>query len=421
MPLEGAISIQPRDAANSLKREFDVTEFASQIESYYWEIPDMVVVDLPDRLVAAKAYFSRTNGEQGGSGRGETYSWNASGSSSIAGELVFTTESGYKGLVPATKSIFFLQKDSATTLGVVQKLRAIDSEKSRILTQYYPNVRPKSHGVTMFGGSISKSQSESLSVASESFSFGSSASVSIGTSYTPATIHSVVPIDIVVATPNTIAAGKDAIAIEDDITIRIIISGGNEFEDTEIANPFGLPTIIPADYTTSWDEGETKSPAIPSTEFPEFPDGRYLMALNATPYRFGYIRIEAMVAEIFSPYIGSIPDQSEYGQDIVPIPKASSYFPPRPPANITFTNITSNSFRLNWSPVDGASGYRLDVSPVSSFSSFVEGYENVQINAFTNSWAVSSLSSSTTFYIRLRSTTISGGVGKFSSASVTTL
>jgi hypothetical protein len=421
LPLEGAISIQPRDAANSLKREFDVTEFASQIESYYWEIPDMVSVDLPDRLVAAKAYFSRTNGEQGGRGEGATYSWNASGSSSIAGELVFTTESGYKGLVPATKSIFFLQKDSATTLGIVQKLRAIDSEKSRTLTQYYPNVRPKSHGVTMFGGSISRSQSKSLSVASESNSFGSSASVSIGTSYTPATIHSSVPIDVVVAGANTIEAGTGAIPIEDDITIRIIISGGNEFEDKEIINPFGPPTIIPANYTTSWYEGETKNPAIPPTEFPEFPDGRYLMGLNATPYRFGYIRIEAMVAEIFSPYIGSIPDQSEYGQNIVPIPQASSYFPPLIPADITFTNITSNSFGFNWSPVDGASGYRLDVSPVSSFSSFVEGYENVQINAFTNSWVVSGLSSLTTFYIRLRSTTSSGGLGKYAYASVETI
>ena len=46
---------------------------------------------------------------------------------------------------------------------------------------------------------------------------------------------------------------------------------------------------------------------------------------------------------------------------------------PSPPIAHPATYIASNSFTANWSTVSGATGYRLDVSPNSSFSTYVAG------------------------------------------------
>src|SRR5215471_3686719 len=40
------------------------------------------------------------------------------------------------------------------------------------------------------------------------------------------------------------------------------------------------------------------------------------------------------------------------------------------------TSVASYSFTANWSTVNGAARYRLDVSTSSSFSTYVPGYQN---------------------------------------------
>ena len=50
--------------------------------------------------------------------------------------------------------------------------------------------------------------------------------------------------------------------------------------------------------------------------------------------------------------------------------------PPAPTA-LAATSLTSNGFTANWSSSTGATGYRLDVSTNSLFSSFVSGYQNL--------------------------------------------
>lgn len=62
--------------------------------------------------------------------------------------------------------------------------------------------------------------------------------------------------------------------------------------------------------------------------------------------------------------------------------------------------IDLTSFLAKWSTVSGASGYRLDVSTVSNFSSFVSGYNNLSDTG--TSKIVTGLSESTTYYYRVR-------------------
>ena len=93
---------------------------------------------------------------------------------------------------------------------------------------------------------------------------------------------------------------------------------------------------------------------------------------------------------------------------------------PSPPIARAATYIASNSLTANWSSVSGATGYRLDVSPNSSFSTYVAGYQNLNVGN-TTSRSVSGLNASTTYYYRVRAYNGNGTSGNSNVVSVTTL
>ena len=74
---------------------------------------------------------------------------------------------------------------------------------------------------------------------------------------------------------------------------------------------------------------------------------------------------------------------------------------PAPPTALGATNVTNSSFTANWSIVSGAIGYRLDVSTKQSFSSYVPGYQDLNVGNSTTS-AVTGLNANTNYYYRLR-------------------
>jgi Fibronectin type III domain/PQQ enzyme repeat len=65
------------------------------------------------------------------------------------------------------------------------------------------------------------------------------------------------------------------------------------------------------------------------------------------------------------------------------------------------TNITFSSFTAHWSSVNGAIDYRLDVSTSNSFTTYVPGYQNLDVGNVT-SFPVTGLSANTTYYYRVR-------------------
>ena len=71
---------------------------------------------------------------------------------------------------------------------------------------------------------------------------------------------------------------------------------------------------------------------------------------------------------------------------------------PRAPVQLNIESISSSTISLSWSPVNGASSYRIDVATNNQFSNPI--YVNREENNINHT--ISSLSSATTYYIRVR-------------------
>jgi hypothetical protein len=84
------------------------------------------------------------------------------------------------------------------------------------------------------------------------------------------------------------------------------------------------------------------------------------------------------------------------------------------------TPATRSTFVAAWTPVAGATGYRLDVSRDSTFTNFVPGYRDLDVGNVTGK-AVTGLAPGTIYYYRVRSYGQSGAGASTDAASVMTV
>lgn len=75
---------------------------------------------------------------------------------------------------------------------------------------------------------------------------------------------------------------------------------------------------------------------------------------------------------------------------------------PSAPNATAATSVTASGFTANWDASSGATKYRLDVSTTSDFSTFVSGYQSLNVGNVVT-YAITGLLSSTTYYYRVRS------------------
>jgi len=103
---------------------------------------------------------------------------------------------------------------------------------------------------------------------------------------------------------------------------------------------------------------------------------------------------------------------TSYGDDVTFTTLAVA---PAAPVATAATSVTNSSFISNWNVSSGATSYRLDVSTVDTFVSFVTGYNDLTVNATTQS--VSGLTASTTYFYRVRA--VNTGGASISSNTIT--
>ncbi len=84
------------------------------------------------------------------------------------------------------------------------------------------------------------------------------------------------------------------------------------------------------------------------------------------------------------------------------------------------SSIQQTSFSANWTASTGATSYYLDVSTNSSFSSFVSGYENLNVGNVTTYNVASNLTCNTAYYYRIRATNTCGTSSNTGTINLTT-
>lgn len=92
-----------------------------------------------------------------------------------------------------------------------------------------------------------------------------------------------------------------------------------------------------------------------------------------------------------------------------------------PPATPTASaaSVGNTSFTANWGSVSGATGYRLDVSTQSDFSTFLTGFQDLDVGTALSK-NVTGLSENTTYYYRVRAVNSAGASASSSTISATT-
>jgi len=92
--------------------------------------------------------------------------------------------------------------------------------------------------------------------------------------------------------------------------------------------------------------------------------------------------------------------------------------PPSPPVVKAASGVTSNAFTANWQAPGGATGYRLDVSTSGDFSTFLNGFHNLDVGNVTNK-SVTGLTPTGTYFYRVRAYNTNGTSGNSGTVAVT--
>ena len=103
-------------------------------------------------------------------------------------------------------------------------------------------------------------------------------------------------------------------------------------------------------------------------------------------------------------------------QEVIEFPSANEVTPPI--ETVSSAPPTRGSFMATWDSVSDAKGYLLDVSTNNSFSSYVDGYNGLDVGN-VNGRAVTGLNPGTTYYYRVRSYTAASS-GEYSNVTTAT-
>lgn len=339
-------SIDPRDVYHSVSRQLDVAAYRTKALQEHWRVASYVNMELPDRLTSVEAVISKSISGGSATGSGTSWSIRASGTAAATIDIRFQIKNGYTGPIPATRHVFFLDKNSAGFSAVASKTNA----------QAFPQLFPEPVTFTSVSGSVTKevSSSSSSDIMSGSFSTGSGTSFGTALSSTittiPPTLHSAIAVGVVNLTVGNFSPGTSpsSYPVTGNATTNIITATGHNFVANQavrfsslvggtglntssvyfirdvsgatfkVASAVGGAAIdfssditggtvsssdqISADNTLTFDP-EYWPKNITATSPPSFPAGDYIVSIDTESFKYGLVRVTAVVAHITSNYV----------------------------------------------------------------------------------------------------------------------
>jgi len=267
--------VVPRDVIHSTIKKYDFESIKNKLESFILVLPDMVQIKLPDILIGNPIVaWGVANAGSTGSGVGDSFTYSVSSSSSRNGTLTYNIQQGFSGTIPAQRIVIFLNgKDingniiPLTSNSVLTKInQLLGNTIPEYSIKMYPNISPESHTITILGSRIEESESQSVSYSGASSTSSNSYSVTVEQATIPPTIHSEV-----------------SIAEE---TASLTVTSSIQPTNTQVKGRY-FPKSFP--------------PTL-NTVNGSFPTGKFLYSINSSPFRFGFLRIEAIVVEIKEEY-----------------------------------------------------------------------------------------------------------------------
>jgi hypothetical protein len=259
------LTVQPDTVLHSTVRELNVNSYRAAVLAQHYQLAAYVNVELPDRLIEVTAISVFGSSTGSATSTGSSWSIEASGTGSNTIDMRWRIKNGYTGPVPATRHIFFLDKTDA----------GFDAVKAKVNAAEFPSLFPEPVTITAVGGSVTRrvNSSASFDISSGNNSTGSGESFSntLQSSITtiPPTLHGQINIttETVNLTPFN-AGGGTLTATAPSFTGRF------------------SPSSIPA--------------TAPHTSFPA---GSYIISIDTESWRYGLVRVTALVAHIGQAYV----------------------------------------------------------------------------------------------------------------------
>jgi hypothetical protein len=257
--------IEPRNSLHSIKTVIDKNVVTDALEAYHVISGDVQNISLPDVLesVTVRIYNEESGSNDIAEGSGNSASASASIGIDCSSIIDTNIKNGYSGPAKSTRHIFFLPEGGSEYGAILAKTGA----------QPWPVVRPKQEKIEVTTVSEQRSARVALSLPDNvSRSKGGGKRTSRSVVNIPPTLHG-------------------------DITVTRSDDFGSPTASTSVSvsGPSGASASVDLRVESS---NRIVPPSFSATSPSFFPSGLYLYSVNASPYRYGFLRVEAIVVEV---------------------------------------------------------------------------------------------------------------------------